>query len=236
MGDANMPQTEWENLASLLSIATAVVAFLLLLFLGGTWLRRLENLFCRLASARLLCFVLIPALSFTLNIGIAFHRGIPRPLIHDEFSYLLAADTFAHGRLTNPTPLFFEHFETPQELVKPTRMSKYPPGQGLVIALGQIISGMPIVGVWISTAAACAAIYWMLLGFVARSWALTGGVMAAASPALLDWSQVYWGGSVAVLGGALLLGGWGRLMIRTSPGASILLWDGRCGAGEQSAV
>jgi hypothetical protein len=219
-----MSQAEWENLASLLSLAVAFVAAGLLWagLVPRRWIQAAENAFAKLAKARPLCFILIPAVSFVLNIGIVYHREFPRPRKHDEFSYLLAGDTFAHGRLTNPSPKFFEHFETPQEIMRPTRMSKYPPGQGLVIALGQAIAGLPILGIWISTAAACVAIYWMMLGFLPRSWALLGGLMAATSPALLDWSQTYWGGSVAVLGGALLLGGWGRLMLRTTVGASMV--------------
>ena len=219
-----MPRVEWEFLASMLSLAAAIVGMLCLGLCPSWPVFAMEAALRRWASRPMLCFILIPSLSLAVNAGIALHNGIPHPKIHDEFSYLLAADTFAHGRLTNPTPPFFEHFETPQELVRPTRMSKYPPGQGIALMIGQVVAGEPIVGVWISTAAACAAIYWMLLAFVRLPWAMVGGVVAAIHPALVDWSQNYWGGSVAVLGGALLVGAWGRLMVRASVGSSI--WMG----------
>src|SRR5262249_55577622 len=130
---------------------------------------------------------------------------------HDEFSYLLAGETFTRGRWTNPTPPLWEHFETPHVLFVPTYASKYPPGQGLFLAAGMLL-GHPILGVWLSVGLACAAGVWMLRSFVPARWAAAGGLILVARLALGKWGWDYWGGSVAFAGGALFVGGWARVL------------------------
>lgn len=137
------------------------------------------------------------------------------PRVHDEFSYLLAADTFAHGRLTNPTPPMWRHFETIHVLMRPTMQSKYPPAQGLVLAVGQLLTGHPITGVWASFALACVALYWCIRPWTPRRWAFFGGLLPClrfGTGMYYDdnhwayWASTYWGGAVALLGGCLTLG------------------------------
>jgi hypothetical protein len=160
-------------------------------------------------------------LSFLLTSSLALKRGNPVAYVHDEFSYLLSSDTFARGRLTNPAPQVWEPFESEHILVRPTYQSKYQPGQGFFMALGQVIFHHPIVGVWLSAALAAAAIHWALFAFVSPRWAMLGGVLSALHPQLLEWGQRYWGGSVAVLGGALLLGGVGRILRMSCRGMGV---------------
>jgi hypothetical protein len=166
-----------------------------------------------LGRRRLFSLIGMALVSFAISAAISFERQ-PKVTNMDEFSYLLAGDTLAHGRLTNPTHPFWIHFESLHIIQKPTYASKYPPGPGLFLALGQLV-WRPVVGAWLSTALACAAIYWMLLMWVPPKWAIFGGLITVTHPLLLTWSQSFSGASVAACGGALIIATWRGFLQRT---------------------
>ena len=162
-----------------------------------------------------LAIVTVAAVSLIGRLALLPVLPIPKPAIQDEFSYLLAADTFAHGRLANPTPQFAEHFETLQVLMHPTYASKYPPVQGLVLALGEKLTGRPWFGIWLATGLLSATICWALQGWLPATWALAGSVVAVFEIGIVSyWTESYWGGTCAALGGALLVGAVPRLVRR----------------------
>ncbi|HEX4950784.1 MAG TPA: hypothetical protein VFZ34_29250, partial [Blastocatellia bacterium] len=190
---------------------------------GRRWFCGVEQRLNKIARRPVLAAGFVGIGSLLISICISLFLRWPLPAITDEFAYLLAADTFAHGRLSTPTHPMWVHFESVQIFHQPTYGSKYHVGQSLALAVGILISGHPIVGVWLSTALACTAVYWMLRAWVTARWALRGGLLAVVYPLTLQWSQNFWGGAVAMLGGAMVLGALGRMMWQPSPRAAWIM-------------
>jgi hypothetical protein len=182
--------------------------------LGSAWFSRIERAFGRLARRKNLSVAVAGLTALLLRLAILPLSPIPKPFMQNDFSFLLAADTFSSGRLTNPTPAMWVHFETMHITMKPTYMSMYFPGQGLILAAGKVLTGHSWYGVLATTALMCAAIVWMLQAWLPPPWALLGGALAIMRLGLFSyWIDSYSGaGSIAALGGALVLGAIPRFM------------------------
>src|ERR1700756_1848701 len=109
--------------------------------LGSAWFAQIERVLARLTGRKSLAVFVVGLSAVILRLAILPRFPIPLPFIPDDFSFLLAADTFSHGRLTNPTPAMWVHFESLHIEMLPTYMSMYFPGPALALAIGTVLFG-----------------------------------------------------------------------------------------------
>ncbi len=174
-------------------------------------LLRVRKLFVALARRKHLAICFSALLPVVLRLSLLGVIPPPDPSIHDEFSHLLLGDTLAHGRLTNPTHPMWQHFESIHIIQQPTYASMYPPVQGIFLGLGEKL-GDPWIGVIISVSLMCAAVCWMMQGWMPPEWALFGTILLILKLCVNGlWINSYLGGSGSAIGGALLIGSLPRL-------------------------
>jgi hypothetical protein len=184
--------------------------------LGAPLFSRIEYLLAKLARNKVAAVCVVGVMGLALRLVILPWCSIPLPFVPDDFSFLLASDTFSHGRLTNPTPAMWIHFESIHIDMLPTYMSMYFPTQGMAMAAGKVLFGNPWFGILIMSALMCAAICWMLQAWLPASWAFLGGMLAVIHLGLFSYwiNTFHAAGSIAGLGGALVLGGLPRFKHR----------------------
>jgi hypothetical protein len=220
----------WYAISQLLDqkilFALSIAPLVAVLYFVRGLLDKAENLFKKVAERRALAIAVVTVFALAVAAGLSLHLGVRNPDVTDEFSYLLSADTFLHGRLSNPTHPMWPHFETIHVIHQPTYASKYLPGQGIALAVGRAVGGHPVVGVWLSMAAAAGAICWMLMGWLPARWAMLGGLLTIFHPMFLQWSQSYWGGAVGMIGGALVVGALRRILDRSRARDALVLGAG----------
>jgi hypothetical protein len=173
--------------------------------------QRFERGLSSLARRKTLSWVGLGALVLVVRVMLLPVWPIPTPSVYDEFSYILQADTFAHGRLANPAHPLWRFFESTYILQQPTYASRFPPAQGLAMAIGQVIFGHPWFGVWLSAGVLAAALCWALQGWLPPGWALLGAFIGLDLCLFSYWMNSYWGGAVTAIGGALVTGAWVRI-------------------------
>jgi hypothetical protein len=173
---------------------------------------KLRLLVAAFAGRKILACTAVAALVLIVRAALLPVWPVPRPSIYDEFSYLLQSDTFAHGRLANSPHRLWQFFESVYILQQPTYASKYPPGQALAMVAGQWLLGNPWFGIWLSCGALAFALCWALQGWLPPKWALLGALISLDLCLFGYWMNSYWGGAVAGIGGALVIGAYIRIV------------------------
>lgn len=144
------------------------------------------------------------------------------PVYHDEYSYLLQAQTFLSGRLSWPpqtvTPDLFHQVHV---LNQPRTASRYFPWTGLWLS-PFLWLGHPIWGQWLAGGLACVFCSLSLQQLAGRAAAAFGGVLLAVSPGLAVFSNLLLAHHPTLLALSVFLWSFLRMM-RSGRGRDALL-------------
>jgi len=202
-----------ENGMEVLALLFCALVGLITPGYSGYYFQRIEGALRRAASRPVMAMLMVGLAPMVIRLLLLAVYPIPEPVIPDEFSHLLIADTLASGRIANPTHPMWEHFESIYILQHPTYASIYPPAQGTLLAAAAVIGANPWFAVWASVGVMCALLCWMLRGWLPPPWALLGAMLAVFRFSILGhWMNSFWGGSVPAIGGALVLGALPRIL------------------------
>ena len=181
----------------------------------------------RLASRHVVCGIIAALLPLAIRFVLLPAIPIPAPAVQEEFSDLLQADTFAHGRLANPPHPMSVFFDSVHIIQYPTYASARLPGIAVFLWAGEAMFHQPWLGVCLAVAAMCGAFYWMLLGWTRPLWAFVCAILFGLRFGIFTyWMNSYWPGSPAALGGALALGAVPRLARQPALSTAVLFGVG----------
>ncbi len=141
---------------------------------------------------------------------IRFHE-LP-PAYHDEFSYLLQAETFLAGRWSWPAMTVQpDLFHQVHVLNRPTTACRYFPWTGFWMAPFVAVKH-PYFGHWLAGAIACVFFHRCLCRLMGFRWAAVGGVLIAVSPGLASFSNLLLAHHPTMMALAVFLWGFMRFM------------------------
>ena len=188
---------------------------------------QVESWFNRMARHRTTAILICAAAAMIPRLAALPWVPPPEPDVQDEFSYLFGAQTLLAGRLTNPTPALWQHFETFHINMVPSYQSMYPPAPFAFYSLGIWLGKNAWWGVWLATGLVSAAVCWALQPILRPRWALLAGLVFAVKYGMITrYSETLFGGTVPALGGALALGAFVRLRSGGQQKNAVLLMFG----------
>ena len=202
----------WQLPLTLLMLVTAalVTKYPIKLFAN------FEHLIGRTSGRPFLSAALLAGAAVCARLSLSPFIGTPEPVIPDDASLILQAQTYLSGHLANHVSLFPD-FEFEYVLLSPTYASMYPVLRSFPLLIGYCLGIGPWGGVLLSMVALTVAVYWMVREWINANYAFIAASIIIIRYGLFSlWVNSYGGGAFTALGGVLVLGGFKAVRSRPS--------------------